>query len=332
MYFHRMKNPYRLYLSLKSFSASLMLWVGSALVAHADSFCGFERGLIGTKSIGHYPPYLLKTQNKLGNGPCEVLLYDTLPVLDQAPQISNCMDVKRIPSVYVDQGLEQGFPVETSEYFQFLIYDVQETWVQVALNTGEKKWVQSLSDYPLHFPYHYKGDTESAPIEQANPTQSMIFTAPDLNKPDPYFGHYMRNVSNYWFDQEVPYSFFEHPLFTELARLNLFDPNHIEQGKLGLYKDLFEITYEVKHIVKDSAGREWLEADEVLSVSNQYFSWKLGDKLKKQRISIPQEERLKINHTIADGFKTEPLRSVYFPYREPSGTITMVMSNGPICD
>jgi len=307
---------------------SLSGFAGTAL---ADSFCGYDEGLIGTKAIGSYPPAMMKTfQND--DDACQLFVFDTPPQDTSAPEVMDCHDFKRMPSFYVDQSLEQGYPTYKSEYFQFLIYDMAGTALQLELKSGGIKWAQLDSKYPVKFTYHYREDDPEVSMQWATPTQSAMFEAPDLSKRDPYFGDFYRKMSDRWFDRVVPYDYYSDPIFSVLERYGLFDPNDIEGMNLSRYADLFEITYETKKIVKDDDGREWLEAEEFLSIPEFGLFEKIKKKLEAEEKELSEDDIakfIKITNSIS---KTGPLRTVYFPFREPSGTITMVMSYGSYCD
>lgn len=135
-------------------------------------------------------------------------------------------------------------------------------------------------------------------------------------------------------DYTIPLGFFNHDVFKTLESYGIFNPNHIEAGKLAThYGDFLYAAYDVKAIIKDKQGREWLKAEEYLDISVFDF-WHFVEKaLEAEGKTLSQDDHELIDSASYDEtFRSEAGRTVYFPYREPSGTITMVMTDGPECD
>ena len=63
-----------------------------------------------------------------------------------------------------------------------------------------------------------------------------------------------------------------------------------------------------------------------------YLADRVAAAAKEKGPALTQEQELAIWGLQSDVHKSASLGTVYFPYREPSGTITMVMTDGPECD
>lgn len=323
--------------SKKIVSFNIALMIGVSSTAYADSFCGYDAGLIGTKAIGYVAPYRLKdVVIEPETYDCTVSAYDELPVTNTEittnfkSQSYRCRDFIHMPSPYVDgyngnENNPKGFPIAKSDYFSFLVFDSSDTKVQISLRTGEKKWVEAKKHADLSFPYQYKGEGIASIIGDKAPTQSGFYSAPRLNAPavpiTDYIGVYTRPIPEHIFDGEAQLKFFQHPFFQYLANEGKIK---IEEGKIAEYvNDInsdFEIIYNVEEIIKDDEGREWLKTNERFLQTTHNSDWD----------SRPYEQEGK--NTDWSRVISDPIRSIYFPYREPSGTITMVMVQEGWCD
>jgi len=311
--------------------AFLSLWLSQHAIA--DSFCGFDEGLIGTKAIGYIAPASLEG-NSYTKEACKLNAFET-PSDETKPSVLSCTDFQHIPSIYVNNDESKDFNPIKNEYYQLQVFDAKNIWVQVALKSGDKKWIKQNSkrSSEFGFPYQYKTDEAAVLARGYQPTQGAIFEAPNLNKPDRYIGQYMRGLTDYWVDQNIPLDFFSHDVFKVLKQYNLFDSNHIEQGKLVThYGEFFDIGYKVKAIIKDVEGREWLKAEEYLVIPYYRLWGYIEPKLKEQGLKFSDEDMAVLHNFDWEDRRSAAGRTVYFPYREPSGTITMVMTDGPECD
>lgn len=299
--------------------------------AYADSFCGFEQGLIGTKAIGMVMPSSLELET-YETGKCEIKAFDA-PSGDKGPTVLPCTDFQHVPSVYIDGYETKGFDPVGSEYFWFLVFNARDQWVEIALKSGEKKWTLLESQHDAEFDYQYLPGKEIKLFAQ-NPTQGMMFSEPRLDKPVGYMGQFLRGISDDWIDQAIPHDFFNNEVFQILADNGGFDPNHIEEGKLAThYGKFLHVAYDVKTIIRDDEGREWLKAEEFLTISYMDFWDYVEIDLAALGKPLSEEDLRKINNSeLMLDFRSKAGRTVYFPYREPSGTITMVMTSGPDCD
>ena len=310
--------------------------------AYADSFCGYDENLIGTKAIGDVRPYQVDMHEyKVGgydekgyitsrDALCAVKAYDA-PSEDLTPEILPCADFMHVPSEYVGNDSDRNLNI-SSEYYAFLAFDAADGWAELALNEGGKKWVKSKNKRGFDLPYHYISDDAQVTGLLSHPTQSLIFTAPDLKTRHPYFGDYKRTIGARWLRGVVPADFFDHPIFELLESYGLYDPKKLKSGVLPDYHELLELTYEVTSIVKDHEGREWLKAEEYLGLSLVFLTDRIEYASGKEGNVFSQEQRQAIRALGSEQHKSTSLGTVYFPYREPSGTITMVMTDGPDCD
>jgi len=295
----------------------------------ADSFCGFDEGLIGTKAIGFVSPASLDT-HKYETGICELNTFETAS--ENAPSsIHLCTDFKHVPSVYLESV--EDIKLLGSDYFLLQAFDAKDLWVQMSLKSGEKKWVKMKYPNPYRFDYQYiEGKTVKPHTFSNHPTQSAIYLQPRLDKPAGHLGGYLRGATDNWIDQDIPLDFFNHDVFKIMEKYELFNPDHIEQAKLATnYGDILDIRYDVHAIIRDTDGREWLETKEYLGLSTYDFFAKIEDGLAKLDMSLTEEESSLIYNDV-QSIRSKAGRTIYFPYREPSGTITMVMTSGPDCD
>ena len=167
------------------------------------------------------------------------------------------------------------------------------------------------------------------------PTQTGIYDEPRLDKPAQYQGQQLGYLTDSWIDYTIPLGLFSHDIFKGLESYGIFNSNHIEAGKLAThYGSFLYASYDVKAIIKDEQGREWLKAEEFLDVAPFDFWYFVEKNLEAQgkKLSRVDHELIIDGASIDETFRSEVGRTVYFPYREPSGTITMVMTDGPDCD
>lgn len=303
-------------------------------MAHADSFCGFDEGLIGTKAIGSISARQLDAHRyEYEKGVCEITIFAD-PAPTSAPLVQPCKDFKHLPSANIDGQQEEDFNPVTSDYFRLQVFDAEDIWVQVALKDGTKKWAKQKSARPTAYPYHHISNDAPAFVDRYIPTQTGIYDKPRLDAPAQYMGQYFREMTDAWIDWTIPLDFFSDEFFEILAAYNVFNPDHIEAGKLeSHYGEFLHAAYDVKAIIKDYEGREWLKAEEYLDIS--YFDfWHYAEKkIEAQDKTLSEEDReLLETRFMQDSFRSKAGRTVYFPYREPSGTVTMVMTDGPECD
>ena len=316
--------------NIKFVCLNFVLMMGIHQAAYADSFCGYDAGLIGTKGIGSIPPWGLKDITiELETYACTVLVYDKeskpSPEIETASQSYPCEDFIHMPSPYVDdyKGSKyqpEGFPIASSEYFRFLVFDSQDDKVLISLRTGEEKWVEMKNPGRWSFPYKYQGEGVKATIGFSSPTQSGIYSEPRFDSPDRVRGEFIKPLWVSRFGDDAYEKFFQNPFFQDLARKGKIN---IEGQKIGEFVNKvgsgFEIIYDVEEIIRDDEGREWLKASERFSQSVFYYDWKHPS---------PEDDK----NFDGEAFVSDPIRTVYFPYREPSGTITMVMVDGFVCD
>jgi len=295
------------------------------------NFCGFDEGLIGTKAIGSVAPNSLNT-HKYEEHVCELNVYAAPSDAAEASVIS-CRNFQNIPNRNAHFDNENYDPIQNG-YFQLLAFDATDDWVQIASISGDKKWVQQISASPTEYPYQHISNDAPAYVNRNIPTQTGIYDEPRLDKPAQYKGQQFGYLTDSWIDYTIPLDFFSHEIFKVLKTYDLFDPNHIEGGKLAThYGDFLYVGYDVKAIIKDKDGREWLKAAEYLTVSPHDYWGLIDNQIESQGITLSEEERLRIRDA-GEGpkIRSKAGQTVYFPYREPSGTIIMVMTSGPDCD
>lgn len=317
------------------FTRSLLIMstclMGSYGLAHADSFCGFDEGLIGTKAIGYVSPFYIGGYD-YDAGICEVEIVDSKSNQSN-PIVKPCIDFQHVPSSNIDHYAdEDGFDPVGSDYFQFQVFDAQDLWVQIALKSGQKKWTKLKSQPYGAFPYQYVPGKEIKSYA-GHPTQGMIFSEPRLDKPAYYLSGFLRNITDFWIAQTIPPDFFQHEVFQLAAQYDVFDPSHIENAKIAThYGEFLHIGYDLKDIIRDDEGREWLKAQEYLTISRYDFEHFVEREAEALGKPLSKEDSRRLLQIDYHNLRSDAGRIVYFPYREPSGTITMVLSDGPDCD
>ena len=318
---------------MKLLSVTVLFALSISTQANADSFCWYDEGLIGTKAIGHVSLYKLLSPEALAKtGGCELAVYDDIPVTEAPPTVMACTEFINIRTMNFFGATGPDYDPRNNEYFRLLAFSTQDNWAQISLKNGDKKWVSHHEANTFNFPYFYDHPHNSAVLRAVYPSQGSVYAEPRLDKPDAYFNAFFRNVYPSWFHGDVLKDFFEHPLFEIMETNGIIDKKDMEQPALGPYEDFFHITYHVTDILKDAEGREWLEAGERLSVIPHSVPENVKYLAKQKDIELSEEDMLKL-HKIADKeIKSGVVRTVYFPYREPGGTITMVMTDGPNCD
>jgi len=299
--------------------------------AHADSFCGFDMGLVGTKAIGFVHPVNLD-MHKYETGICEINVFDSTSELASKSSYK-CTDFQHIPSRYIDAYQEEeGFDPIASDYFYLQVLDAKDNWAQLVLKTGETKWVKKAGLGNFDFPYQFKANEAPVSINMPYPTQSGVYSEPRFDKPDRYHGSYMRDLTDGWIDSQVNLDFFNSEIFKLMEKHGLFNASHMEEGKLATnYGEFLHISYDVSNIIRDEEGREWLKAKEVLELSYHNLGNFIHSKLNEQDANISSDVESNVHDIFWDHARSKPGRTVYFPYRDPSGTITMVMHDGPNC-
>lgn len=309
---------------------AIFLGLISSSSALADSFCGFDRGLVGTKAIGFVSPFELST-SKYEAGACELIAFDRASE-EAFSKTLKCTDFQHLPSVYIDNYEDEGFDPIASDYFHLQVLDAKDKWAQLLLKSGGTKWVKKKGTDDFNFPYQFKTNETSISMDKTYPTQGSVYSKPNLTKPDPFHGTYLRALSDGWIDSQVSPEFFNSEIFKVLEKHSLFNPNHIEQAKLAThYKEFLHISYDVTAIIRDDDGREWLKAQEVLELSFHDFFGYIHEELKARDRTLTEEEDSRLYDLFWETYRSKPGRVVYLPYRDPSGTITMAMIDGPNC-
>lgn len=308
-------------LSLVSISVFMSLAIHAT--AGADSSCGLDEALIGTHAIGSISPRSLIDHTYEYEPPlCELSAFEA-PTNTDAPEIMPCNRFMALR--------EDNFK---SDYYKLKVFGADGIWVQISSKSGEKRWVQQKSATPTNYPYQHISNDAAAYVNRNIPTQTGIYDEPRLDKPARYKGQQIGIITDDWIDATIPLDFFNREGFKILHKYGVFDPNHIEQGKLAThYGNFLYAGYDVKAIIKDEQGREWLKAEEYLGI----LGYDLLDLIEKTIEADDQQfsqDESKVIDTIVHGgaLRSKAGQTVYFPYREPSGTVTMVMTDGAECD
>jgi len=310
---------------MKLFIVSVILFASTAIysTAFADSSCGLDKELIGTKAIGSIGPRSLANHKYEYEPPlCELNVFE-------APAGTGIAEV--MPCNHFMPLREEGLQ---SDYYRLKVFDADGIWLQLSLKNGEKKWAQQIFASPTAYPYQHISNDAPAYVNKSIPTQTGIYDEPRLDKPALYRGQQLGYLTDAWIDWTIPLEFFSHDGFKLLKKYGAFDSKHIEQGKLAThYGDFLYAAYDVKAIIKDAQGREWLKAEEYLGVAGYNFLAFIEKNIDVKDKQFSDAENDLINKIVHQGIlRSKAGQTVYFPYREPSGTITMVMTSGPDCD
>jgi len=325
------RNVYEAVMKFSIIPATILAIMTICPMAYADSFCGFDERLIGTKAIGSVSPRQLESLIS-ETDICMLNLFDT-PNETNEQNTTACMDIQYLPSRFFNYE-EEGFDPLASDYFQFQAFDADGIWVQLALKTGQRKWAKQKNINPERYPYYHTTDDAPVFVNRKIPTQTGIYDEPRLDKPSQYKGQQLGHLTDDWIDYTIPLGLFNHDIFKRLETYGVFNSSHIEVGKLAThYGEFLYAAYDVKAIIKDKEGREWLKAEEFLDVAPFDFWHFVAKELDAQGKKLSRNDRELIDSASYDEtFRSDAGRTVYFPYREPSGTITMVMTDGPDCD
>ncbi len=297
--------------------------------AAADSWCGFQNGLIGTKARGYIQPGRLEPYDlDAGLNPntvdCAVSVY-AAPIEDSAPIGTRlCHTFHHVPSPYVDT-IESAEQRPVSDYFSFQVFDSDGKFIQIQTHAGERVWVKKLRNSTLQpAAYRYReGSTPSQSASYATPYLSSAYNTP--------MGGYFRSKDRiYHLAPDEIDAFLQLKALQPLVTAGIIDPQAPEKFlELPINKGGLELSYRYVELIKDDEGREWIKAEAYLEITGGYPYF-----LSEMDHGLSEAELQKLEDAFRD-FKiveSAPLRTVYFPHREPSGTITMVLTNGDYCD
>lgn len=304
--------------------------------ASADSWCGFEAGLVGTKAIGYAMPSRLAPNNTEENpytdeaaANCSVLAYTDADRSTAIEELRSCGDFEYVPS----QNIWDEKNPAASEYFAFLVYSSVNDMAEVRLQSGASRWVRHTRSYNFRFAanndIHFgHGDSHLGSFE-GSPTATTMHNSTSFDAvTEPFNELVERNPSLLESNPSIR-GFFDEPVFDLLEAVKLYDPSE-KQAYLDApsWDTQFEPSYIGIKLHNDENAHQWLEAEEVLV---QHTAWQL-DRADVDALDISEDEKDRFKALLSKRVTSEPVRTVFFPYRSPDGTILMVLTQGAACD
>ena len=288
------------------------LFAGSSIGASADSFCGYEAGLIGTKGIGYVSPHSAAASDAdydYDTKICRVPVYAS-PEAAQHRMV-DCLEIDAFPTeyhsdeAYVSGLLENGFPVTFSDYYAFTVFDWAPPFARVKLHSGQSAWIKSK-----HGLYGNVYHPDRAVGLYGQTTSELFFHRADHSAfaPPP--------------DIEGPVA----EAFLKLLFEDLGVPLEVPQDMWDWFITsarhdyYYGFTYNVTAIEEDEAGGLWYVASEHLTID-----------------ALASGKRHQELETLLNGPKHGPysspvIRTVYIPFRDADGIVQSVFLPGPYCD
>ncbi|MEH6487325.1 hypothetical protein [Hyphomonas oceanitis] len=277
--------------------------------AAADTFCNHEIGMIGTKAIGYVIPYgpMMSEDTDLSAAShdqdiCRIISFDG-PMPVGPTRLDDCQNFQHVRSdnvietghIFTDEEAKIGHPV--SEYFSPLVFAVEGQMAALELKTGETRWVQSdhlARGVPTYFePSVYDG--KSAVGYEGGISSDVLYAqaAAGAETQPPS----NRGPAQDAFRDKVLAG---HP-HDEAALLQM----EVHSGFI----------YRVTDVVTVADGSVWFELEEKAALSS--WNW--------------PAEVLAIYGNDASRLTSDPIRTVYMPFRKPDGTVVAVLTSGFDC-
>lgn len=280
------------------------LLVGAAPAAFADSFCGYEAGIVGTKGVGFLSPSRVENADlDYGQKRCRVPVF--LELDSSSSKVMDCTLIEEFPSEN-NRLVWDGDPIFMSEYFAFLVYEWRDNRARIKTREGVHVWVNARYVYPddkfgPEDVIGARGLRTSENVYSA-PDTTKITTAEDINGSIPQ--DYLMRLFEY---ADVPFEISE-------KRWDWF----FEKKDPGSF--YFDFSYHVTHLVEDASGALWYVADEHLAVAAL-----IRDEQEHELIPVLGEP--------IDGIYYSPvIRTVFIPYRDNENRVQAVFWGGPYCD
>ena len=321
--------------------ALIVLAALPASLANADSWCDFEVGMIGSKAIGFVSPASLEPYDGEDNRyndeaakTCELVSYDGPDPELSSSQSRPCAAFVHVPSGYVTDVDQKGLgdtPAE-SEYFMIQVFSHQGDMLEVELRSGDRVWLKSTRRYLTSFDFQPNtviGHRGAAWTNLSGEiAASAVFLAPDLDAIDP-------EVSVAKFQMvysedllERAGSFFEQPVFEMLAATGKYDPGDtLGHVNAPPWESGFAVGYEVVEVWQGPEGPSWYKVNEYLEQSTYW----IVEREDIRDLDVSDAKKALFEDQLYKRFQSEPLRTVYIPFREPDGSISTVLSDA-LCD
>lgn len=278
--------------------------VAGSPAAFADSFCGYEAGIVGTKGVGFLSPYRVESANlDYDQKRCQVSVF--LDSESSSSTVMDCTLIEEFPSQNNRLVLDED-PIFMSEYFAFLVYEWRDNQARIRTREGEYVWVNAR----YVDPYDKFGPEDVIGVRGLK-TSKNVYRAPDTAQIAP--AEYIKGS----IPQEYLMRLFEYagvPFAIPEKRWDWF----FEKKDPGSF--YFEFSYHVTDLVEDASGALWYVADEHLAVEAL-----MRDEREHELVTILGEP--------IDGIYYSPvIRTVFIPYRDHENRIQAVFWGGPYCD
>lgn len=296
---------------MKNLKYLVMGAIAASPFADADSFCAYESGLIGTTGVGYLAPYLVTDSTyDWESKQCQVSVFAS-PDATQS-ELVDCLSIVAFPSEYHDQDafvsglLAEGYPLDFSDYFAFLVFEWKDGFARVKMRSGEARWV----DYK-RIKRRARYDREGVIGKRGLKSSEHVYLIPDTSAVAP-----AEDVSG-----EIPRAFLQ--ALYDFVELPYQTPDNawdwvIRTESADDY--FFDFSYHVTGIVSDDTGALWYVADEHLAIDAL-----VDTDTEKQLSTI-------LGEPIEGSYYSETVRTVFIPYRDADGVVKSVLHPGPYCD
>ncbi len=300
-----------------------------AVSAVADSMCGFSRGMIGTKAVGYVWPFsLLNRELNPHSSDCALSAFAEPGMDEPEGDKIPCYKFRHVRTPYIDGGpgwrpMEGPTKWAESEYFALLVFDVEAGFFEVERMSGERVWVNARTPSRV-------ASLETQFRDDVVPTETGIYRGPSFDQPIGQAGRDGLLMEQQGINREAWDEFFRHDVFDLYKELGTFKSGDLWSFLArSVWENGLEMQYRNLHIVIDDDGREWLKADQYVL---QHPSAVVFEEDLVGNFDVSVEEKDRLRRLTDNRVESEILRTVYFPHREPNGTIIMVMTDGLGCD
>lgn len=278
--------------------------VATSPAAFADSFCGYEAGIVGTKGVGLLSPYRVENADlDYDQKRCQVPVF--LGLESTTSTVMDCALLEEFPSQNNSLVMD-GDPIFMSEYFAFLVYEWRNNRARIRTREGEHVWVNTRYVYP-----NDKFGPEDVIGVRGLRTSENVYVAPDIAEIAP------AEDINGSIPQEYLMRLFEYADVHFEIPAKRWDWFFEKKDPGSFY---FDFSYHVTDLVEDASGALWYVADEHLAVEAL-----MRDEREHELVPILGEP--------IDGIYYSPvIRTVFIPYRDNENRIQAVFWGGPYCD
>lgn len=305
----------------------------------ADSWCGYNANLIGTKAVSYRFP--TDREIDLANRTCRIRVQNE-PAKDIPVTEIACSELQSIDNPCCPSDAN-GFADEYdqhSEYFAILTFGVRNGMNEVRTNQGLSLWTGQYSE-SVTIVYDDPEDRRYAKIGAGGSSSADIFyAAPDfsaeqLDPPTPHGATQQDFFERFYPDLTITPRIVDALVTYEgkqvfrdqqyADRHQSRQPDPLPEDLQALYdlkywddQDFFGYDYVVLERLERDDGSVWDRAHEKLSVDP---------------VRNVSDEVLRVISPNASGtYSSDPIREVFIPIRDKDGTILNVYLGGPYCD